>query len=118
MAAKLLIPFPQTVSRAGAAQIDRLGLGGSEFFLDNVVLVDGLSGLEVFEFEDLPDFDIDVLIGAVDIRDATGPSDSFLEGIGFDDPITANEFPGFGERAVGDGTFSAGNVDAGTLELG
>ena len=99
-------------------KIDRLGFGGGEFFLDGFVAADGFSGLEIFEFEDLADLDIDVLLGTVDFGDAAGPGDGSFERIGFDDPVTANEFPSFGKRATGGGALSGGEFRRAPWELG
>src|SRR5215472_10876829 len=84
-------------------------LAGGEFLADFLMVFDSLTGLEVFEFKELADFDFALFVRAVRRRDTPGPCDGFLAGMDVDNPVARDEFLGFGEGTINDRGFGAGS---------
>ena len=89
-----------------------------KFIAKRAGTIDRTAGGEIAELEDLAELNEAVLGGFAGTRDPEGPIDGFLLGLDLDKPVAGDEFLGFGEGPVDNGTFAIGKLDTSPLRAG
>src|SRR5712692_643584 len=85
-----------------------------ELFAELARAIDRLAGTEVVHLEKLADLDF-AFLAWVRRGGALGPFDRLFPGLHLNDPVSGDEFFGFGEGAVDDGALGSRELDAGAL---
>src|SRR3954451_19997659 len=100
--------------REGRAGKSLRFLRSLELFLEFPRPIEGFTGSELVQLEELADLDF-ALTARAGTRGAHGPLDRLLARLDVDDPVAADQLLGLGKGPVDQGPVAAGEADARAL---